>query len=59
MNTAEEEKSAMIDEPRRLTDELYAHLRNHRADLITDTHLEALRIESQRLVDHPIDWRPF
>lgn len=49
----------MIDEPRRLTDELYAHLRNHRADLITDTHLEALRIESQRLVDHPIDWRPF
>jgi DNA-binding transcriptional ArsR family regulator len=55
----EEEKSGMIDEPRRLTDELYRYLSEHKLDLITAEHYEALRVESEK-VQPGINWEePF
>lgn len=55
----EEEMSASIDEPARLTAELHRLLKEKKLYLITEDHYEAYRIEAQK-VEPGINWeKPF
>lgn len=59
MNLTEEEMSAAIDEPARLTAELHRLLKEKKLHLITEDHYKAYRAISDRLNDMPIDWEEF
>ena len=58
MLISEEERSAMIDEPERLARELHELIKQRKYHLITDSHIQAYRIEAQK-IEPNIEWSPF
>lgn len=60
MNLTEEEMSAAIDEPARLTAELHRLLKEKKFYSITLDHMEAYHIEAEKVAGHSINWEePF